>query len=94
MYWYKTNKFRYALAGALFGCCFPIIAVGIDIWRLGLTWSDVGYVQTEFPIHLIIDTAPFFLGMFALFGGVRQDKIEEINRQLQRDSDNKDKVLE
>ncbi|MFK7796322.1 MAG: PP2C family protein-serine/threonine phosphatase [Aureispira sp.] len=83
--WYKTNKAKYTLAGALFGVCFPVIAVSIDIIRLGLsfTWINIIWVQLEFPIHLIIDTAPLFLGLFALIGGVRQDKIEILNAILQ-----------
>lgn len=82
--WYETNKTKYALAGALFGVCFPVVAVSIDIIRLGLafTWANIIWVQLEFPIHLIIDTAPFFLGLFALIGGIRQDKIEILNARL------------
>jgi sigma-B regulation protein RsbU (phosphoserine phosphatase) len=83
--WYKTNKVKYTLAGALFGLFFPVIAVSIDLIRLGLpfTWANIAWVQLEFPIHLIIDTAPLFLGLFALIGGIRQDKIEILNAILQ-----------
>jgi sigma-B regulation protein RsbU (phosphoserine phosphatase) len=82
--WYKSNKVRYFFAGALFGICFPIMAVSIDIIRLGLSFSskNILWVQFEFPIHLIINTAPLFLGLFALIGGIRQDKIEFLNKQL------------
>lgn len=60
------------------------MAVSIDILRLGMsfTWANIVWVQLEFPIHLIINTAPIFLGLFALIGGVRQDKIEILNKQL------------
>lgn len=83
--WYQSNKAKYTLAGALFGLFFPVIAVSIDIIRLGLpfTWANVAWVQLEFPIHLIIDTAPLFLGLFALIGGIRQDKIKILNAILQ-----------
>lgn len=82
--WYKSNKVQYFFAGALFGICFPVIAVSIDIIRLGLSFSlkNILWVQFEFPIHLIINTAPLFLGLFAFIGGVRQDEIEILNQQL------------
>ena len=82
--WHKSNKAKYFFAGALFGICFPIIAVSIDIIRLGMSFSmqDILWVQSEFPIHLIINTAPIFLGLFALVGGIRQDEIEALNNGL------------
>lgn len=82
--WYQTNRAKYALAGAFFGFCFPIIAMGIDFIRLGLAlnWGNLVQVQLEYPIHLIINTAPIFLGLFAFIGGARQDKISELNQEL------------
>jgi signal transduction histidine kinase/ActR/RegA family two-component response regulator len=41
-------------------------------------------VQTEDPLLWIIDTAPFFLGLFAYFAGARQDQIIEINHTLEQ----------
>lgn len=95
MPWYQTHKFQYSLAGAIFGCCFPIIAVSIDIIRLGMdfSWASIVYVQSEFPIHLIINTAPIFLGLFALIGGIRQDRIAALNALLQADLTEKAKRL-
>ncbi|MFT5648159.1 MAG: sigma-B regulation protein RsbU (phosphoserine phosphatase) [Aureispira sp.] len=93
--WHKSNKVRYFFAGALFGICFPVMAVSIDIIRLGLSFSskNILWVQFEFPIHLIINTAPLFLGLFALIGGVRQDKIEVLNKQLSDKIDSQKKEL-
>lgn len=86
MVWYKTHFFLYALYGALFGFCFPVVATLIDVWLVReapLTWSELGLAQTEQPLHWIIDTAPFFLGLFASFAGRRQDYIANINTQLE-----------
>lgn len=95
MRWYQTNKFKYALAGALFGFCFPVIAVSIDILRLGLSfsWQDIVYVQTNNPVQLIINTAPLFLGLFALVGGIKQDRIQRINLSLEQDIAHKKEKL-
>lgn len=95
MYWYQTNKFKYAIVGALFGIGFPVIAVFIDILRLGLpiSWQSLVQVQSTYPIHYIIDTAPLFLGLFALLGGIKQDRILAINKQLEKDFAEKQEAL-
>lgn len=95
-HWYQTNKFKYAVVGALFGVCFPVIAVSIDLLRLGLAFnlSNIAHVQNSYPIHYIIDTAPLFLGLFALIGGIRQDKIEAMNNLLEGQIEEKQQELQ
>jgi PAS domain S-box-containing protein len=39
-------------------------------------------VQKKQPLHWIIDTAPIFLGLFALIGGVSKEKVLELNKKL------------
>lgn len=83
--WHKTETAKYALAGALFGCCFPLMATGIDIFARGLSfsWESIKLVQNTQPLHWIIDTAPIFLGLFASIAGRKQDSVKEINRGLE-----------
>jgi methyl-accepting chemotaxis protein len=67
---------RYAVYGALFGGCFPIMANFIRFAQGG--WAvDVGAakVANSDPLLLIIWSAPFFLGVFASLAGRHQDRI-------------------
>ncbi|MGY3794223.1 ATP-binding protein [uncultured Aquimarina sp.] len=82
--WLKSEAAKYALYGVLFGCVFPILATSIDIVKLGqeFSWEAIIFVQKNYPIHYIIDTAPFFLGLFAMFGGRNLDKLKEKNKQI------------
>ncbi len=82
--WLKSEAAKYTFYGMIFGLFFPILATSIDIAKLGLefTWRSVVFVQRNYPIHYIIDTAPFFLGLFAMFGGRNLDKLKEKNQQI------------
>lgn len=82
--WFKTEAAKYTLYGVIFGFIFPIIATSIDITKLGLdyTWKNVVFVQNNYPIHYIIDTAPIFLGLFAMLNGRSLDKLHQKNAQI------------
>ncbi len=83
---HPNHTLRYALSGALFGCCFPIGAMLFDslvIRGMELSWAAVLSVQSGQPLHWIIDTAPVFLGLFASLAGRRQDRITRINAELE-----------
>jgi PAS domain S-box-containing protein len=80
--WHLTVRF--ALYGALFGCCFPLIATLLDvIWiqQIPLVFVNVLAVQRAQPLHWIIDSAPFVL---AAAGGLLGDRQE---RAVQSDLD-------
>lgn len=81
----EANK--YTLYGALFGLCFPVGAVAFLYFTqaLGETdgFADIVVRAHGNPLLLIIDTAPFFLGLFARFAGVRQDRIRRFNASLE-----------
>lgn len=81
---FKTNAQRYALAGALFGLVFPVIATLIRILEAGLplNFSSMLAVHLTDPLLWIIDTAPVFLGFFAYLAGRRQDALENTNQLL------------
>ena len=82
----KTETQKYALMGALFGFLFPMVATLIRIAgsNLPYNFSSVMLVQTTDPLLWIIDTAPFFLGIFAAFAGRRQDIQQKLSEDLQR----------
>ena len=72
--WHLTVRF--ALYGALFGCCFPLIVTLLAvIWiqQIPLVLVNVLAVQRAQPLHWIIDTAPFVL---AAAGGLLGDRQE------------------
>lgn len=77
----EANKFT--LYGAVFGLLFPIIATVIQSYmRSGaLTWEAIVAVQRTDPLLWIIDSAPFFLGLFARFAGWRQDQLKRVIQQ-------------
>jgi methyl-accepting chemotaxis protein len=68
---------KYALYGALFGVLFPFLATLVEAWHreYGLGLGALLRAQGEVPLLWIVDTAPFFLGVFASFAGRRQDQI-------------------
>jgi len=74
------NARRYAIYGALFGAFFPLAGTLFQAGMLGGAGSigdRIGQVQAM-PLMWIIDTAPFFLGLFASLAGRRQDEIVAI----------------
>lgn len=80
---FRNVTFRYTLYGALFGCAFPIFSTFFDIvmQQLPLTLDSILQVQSATPLHWVIDTAPFFLGLFASFAGLRQERLEQRSRE-------------
>ncbi len=77
---------KFALWGALFGLAFPVLALIIELITLDKSFSLAGIIELHREISLlwIIDTAPFFLGLFASFAGRKQDKLMLINRELEK----------
>ena len=82
----QNNTIKYTLYGALFGCCFPIFSVAFDFYgqQLDFSVANILLVQANQPLHWVINTAPFFLGLFARLAGMRQDQIARINSDLEK----------
>jgi two-component system chemotaxis sensor kinase CheA len=75
---------RYTLYGALFGALFPIGAFLI-----------LTFVSREVTILFgVICSAPLFLGLFARLAGVRQDRLDTINRELEALVDERTKSIQ
>ena len=85
---FQTQAARYALLGALFGCSFPAGAILIDLFflhNLDLTVRNVVMIQSQQPLHWIIDSAPIVLGLLAMFIGRHQDRLATIHQELERE---------
>ncbi len=91
-----SYRLQYALWGAIFGLAFPILALIIEVYSMGLpfSWESIARIHSELPLMWIIDTAPFFLGLFASFAGHRQDKLLLINKDLERRVEERTKELQ
>ena len=77
---FKKAAQAYALYGVLFGLCFTIIATVIAALQAygSITLSHLFAVQTSNVLLWIIDASLCWLGLFASFAGVRQDRLQEI----------------
>lgn len=82
-----NHTLYYAIYGALFGLCFPVFSTLIDAYVQGVGFSlgSLLDVQRRQPLHWVIDTAPFFLGLFASLAGRRQDAIAHFNVSLEKE---------
>ena len=82
-----NSKFKYAVLGIIFGSLFPVLATIIDLSdsALKLCLFNIFVLHTTKSLHLIIDTAPLFLGIFAFLIGFKQDK-SDYNNQLYNES--------
>ena len=79
-----TEQQRYALYGAMFGLCFPVFGSLFESWMIysRVSWELLLTCQKESEMLWIIDTAPFFLSIFASFGGKQLDIVREKNREI------------
>lgn len=66
---------RYLLLGMLFGLLFPALASAILLVTGGGGPADLLALHRSRPLLWIIDTAPFWLGLFAYVAGQRQDQV-------------------
>lgn len=84
---FLKEKNNYTLYGVLFGFLFPLGATVFESVHTlgGLTWVHALQVQRENVLLWIIDSAPFWLGLFARLGGIRQDTLLEQKKREVRD---------
>ena len=78
---------KYTIYGALFGLCFPVGAVVFlsiigDI-NAGTLTAIIVQAHDNHLLY-IIDTAPFFLGLFARLAGIRQDRLQRFSASLEQ----------
>jgi signal transduction histidine kinase/ActR/RegA family two-component response regulator len=63
------------------------MATIIDLYMQELTFSlsHIFFVQTQQPLHWIINIAPFIMGFIARLAGRRQDQVEYLNNLLEQE---------
>lgn len=76
---YKKHTLIYTIYGILFGFMFPIFSTIFDSWAKynDFSPSSMLLVQKSNPLLWVIDSAPFWLGLFAFFIGAREDKVNQ-----------------
>src|SRR5215471_598589 len=81
-----VRSWPYTLGGALFGFLYPLGALTFDCLREGLplTWASIVALHHTSPVHWIIDTAPFFLGLCALVVATRIKKLHVSRQQVEK----------
>lgn len=93
-------KTRYFLVGFAFGMMFPIMAIPAEIFlgNLPLGGDVVFQAHMNNKLLFMIDTAPVFLGLFALLGGMNHEKslilLEKNSQLLESSHEDKEKVRE
>jgi GAF domain-containing protein len=91
----RSFAWLYAAYGAMFGLLFPLIATVVDLLIQQVPWtlSSVQQIQIGNPLLWIIDTAPFFLGLFASFAGRQQDRLIRLNQELAQQGQEREQSL-
>ena len=91
---FMKESYNFMLYGALFGLLFPI---GATFFQSYVTYgsiyiTDLVKTQQLFPLLWIINSAPLWLGLFALFGGMQLDKITMYKDALEEEV--KEKIVQ
>jgi len=78
----KNNNIKrnYFLIGFGFGLMFPIMAIGLEmiLTHMSFSFAAIGKAHMQNKLIFMIDTAPIFLGLFALLGGISKAKAVEL----------------
>lgn len=84
---FNTRKtlISYTLVGVVFGACFPLGAAIFEsyVTKIPFSLSTIGIYHQNNPLMYMIDTAPIFLGLFALAGGVSRAKAGRANAETE-----------
>lgn len=78
---FKLQANNYTLYGALFGLLFPIFSTLFQAWFVyrNFHFSSIINIQKSSILLWVINTAPFWLGIFLRIAGIKQD---QLNRQI------------
>ncbi len=68
---------QYLLVGIFFGVLFPLLSMGflLVLRELPITIANMVILQRVEPLLWIVDTVPFFLGIYAFVLGLREDSL-------------------
>lgn len=83
-----TEATKYTVYGALFGLCFPVGSIAFlyfigDLPGVNSLAEAVRAAHANSLLY-VIDSAPFFLGLFARLAGVRQDRLQRFSDSLEQ----------
>jgi len=69
---------KFTLTGFIFGLCFPLLAIVIDLEQntLSFSWANIQQLYKNNLLHCIITSAPFILGCMAYFLARNQEELE------------------
>lgn len=84
----KKIIIKHFLLGALFGLLFPLIAYSYELSKhyTHFELNKIIDMHRKFPMLYMIDTAPFFLGLFALIVGIQISKVYNLNFFLEKNT--------
>jgi len=91
----KFLVFKFILFGILFGSLFPLVAISSEVYngRLPMTLQSVQNLHNNNHLIWIIESAPFFLGLFAYSAGIRQKKLVLQTEQLEQLAEQRSKDI-
>lgn len=84
---FQTRTAAYTAYGIAFGFLFPVISTAVEsLFQFGtIGLATIAAVQANSRLLWVIDSAPFFLGLFAALAGIRQDRLHATNARLTRE---------
>ncbi len=79
-----SSEAKYLLGGVLFGLCFPLFSTIFEVYSNGMSFTVESIIQIQQkPLLWVIDSAPFFLGLFAFLIGKRQAALLQLSNELE-----------
>ena len=80
----RQSILNYTIWGIVFGCLFPLLSTIIALHKesLNFSWANILYLHRSNTLLQIIDTAPFFLGIFSFFIGYRTYELLKSRQQF------------
>ena len=84
--YHKPTIIKYIVIGLLFGLAFPVGALVLESILTGEAMSATGIATMHKNNQLLymIDTAPIFLGLFALLGGLSRSKAVCASKEMSK----------
>ncbi len=92
----KSIYWRYLIGSVLFGLLFPVIGIYLDILLfdgLHITYDNIWEVFSIEPIHWIVSSAPFVLGIAGHIIGRQQIRLQNVNYDLDQKVQTRTKEL-
>ncbi len=96
----RSTIIVYTSIGFLFGCCFPLGAYFLVSLLENIPFLNIIKLHESNQLLYMIDTAPVFLGAFALLGGLNQRKalinnirLEETMEKISIEEEEKTRAL-